>query len=280
MTIFHAPPRFSRRLLMLTAGVFLLAATDGALARNGGGNSNGGNFSDRGAMRSSDSGRNSGANHDAMKSRESSRDHDHSDKVPGKAYSEKPKDKEKDKTPPAATVSNNPPAPGTGGTNNIHPIPSPLPVASGSGKPTGVTAPVNTIHPIASPPPRTVTISDGVNTFQIPDGAGGVSVSSSRPGTITVSNGVQTQTVSGIKITISGALGVGVPKDIQVGRPNADGSTVIMSPLGTVTGSGGVVDAGKAIGNGVVDGVAAVGKGIGDVIGFPTGFSATAAGPQ
>ena len=265
MTSSNAPPKLSHRILMLTTAALLLAATDGALAKDEG------NSHDRGAMKSSESSRSSG-NHDAMKSHDSNRDHDHSDKVSerhkdksndagkqsepykdmGKEwYYDKTKDKEmtkgKDKTPPATTVSNKPPAPGTGGTNAIHPIASPPPVASGAGKPTAVAVPVNTIHPIASPPPHMVTISDGVNTYQIPDGAGGVSVSSSRPGTITVSNGVQTQTVHGIKITISGALGVGVPKDIQVGRPNADGSTVIMSPLGTVTGSSPIVDAVNAV---------------------------------
>jgi hypothetical protein len=37
---FNAPRKLSRRTLMLTAGIFLIAATEGALAR--GGNSGGG----------------------------------------------------------------------------------------------------------------------------------------------------------------------------------------------------------------------------------------------
>ncbi len=75
----------------------------------------------------------------------------HKDK--GKEYSEKNKDKDKHKTPGSSTASNNPSAPGTGGTNRIHPILSPLPVASSSGGSVGVTPPVNTIHPISSPAP-------------------------------------------------------------------------------------------------------------------------------
>ena len=58
------------------------------------------------------------------------------------------------------------------------------------------------------------------------------------PGQITVSNGVQSQTLFGIKMTISGAAGVGVPKSIGTGPRQADGSVVVLSPNGTVTGAG------------------------------------------
>ncbi|MGZ5917247.1 MAG: hypothetical protein ACXWJ4_07985 [Methyloceanibacter sp.] len=70
----------------------------------------------------------------------------------------------------------------------------------------------NTIHPIASPPPRVVTISVGGGSFQMYDGPGGMTVTSHHPGQLTISNGVQTQTLSGIKVTISGSAGVGVAR--------------------------------------------------------------------
>jgi hypothetical protein len=152
----------SRVAAVLAAGTVLLAAADGASARNGG------NSNDHGEMRSSQSSRISG-DHD-MESRESNRASDRSANVSqkdkakdgdkysekhkdkGEEYSEKTKDKDKDKNPGTTTANKNPPAPGTQGTNTIHPIPSPSPVASSPGSPTGVT-PVNTIHPILSPPP-------------------------------------------------------------------------------------------------------------------------------
>jgi hypothetical protein len=94
---------------------------------------------------------------------------------------------------------------------------------------------VNTIHPIPSPPRRVVTISNGKDSFQIYDGPGGVTVTSSRPGQLTVSNGVQSQTLSGITMTITGSAGVGVAKGLGTGPRQADGSTVVLSPNGTVT---------------------------------------------
>jgi hypothetical protein len=84
--------------------------------------------------------------------------------------------------------------------------------------------------------------------------------------------------LSGVSVTISGASGVGVAQGIGVGRPKADGSTVIMTPSGTVTGTG-VVDAVKAVGTGVADGLGAVGKGVADVFGLPSGFEATRSPP-
>ena len=36
MTWFNTPPKFSRQILLLTAGIFLLAGTEAALAKHGG----------------------------------------------------------------------------------------------------------------------------------------------------------------------------------------------------------------------------------------------------
>ena len=82
-----------------------------------------------------------------------------------------------------------------------------------------------------------VTVSDGKgNTIIIPDHGGGVAVTSSRPGSITINNGTETRTLNdSYKLTISGARTVSVDKGIQVAPPKADGSTVIIAPLGTVT---------------------------------------------
>ena len=171
MTWFNTPPKFSRQILLLTAGIFLLAGTEAALAKHEG------DSNDHGGM-SHDSG-----DHDKMKGRDSKREGDSNVKFsqnhkPGRvgdklAENHKNKDKggdkqadknkhkdgdkyaEKHKDRHGEKYSNNPPAPGTNGTNNIHPImsPAPAPVASGSGDPTDVAPPVNTIHPIINPIP-------------------------------------------------------------------------------------------------------------------------------
>jgi hypothetical protein len=232
MTGFNTPPKFSRQIAMLTAGIFLLVAPQGALAKHKD------HSDDHGAMESAakgmDSEKHKGKHKDKEYAEKDMNSEKHKDKGKDK-YAEKTKDKDKHETP-GTTADNN-----TSGTGKPGEVPTnsgiiPTGPVPGTPAPVAVSGPgaVNTIHPIASPPPHTVTISDGVNTFQIPDGAGGVTVTSTRPGTITVSNGVQTQTLSGIKMTISGALGVGVAKGIQVGRPDAPGSTVIMAQ---VTGS-------------------------------------------
>ena len=172
MTWFNTPPKFSRQILLLTAGIFLLAGTEAALAKHGG------DSNDHGGM-SHDSG-----DHDKMKSRDSKREgdsnvkfsqnqksknkdgdklaenHKNKDKG-GDKHADKNKDKDGDtytethKDKHGEKYSNNPPAPGTDGTNNIHPIisPAPAPVASGSGSPTDIAPPVNTIHPIINPNP-------------------------------------------------------------------------------------------------------------------------------
>jgi hypothetical protein len=112
---FNVPGKLSRRILMLTAGIFLIAATEGALAKGG---------SSGGGMRGPAFGPCSGA-HVGMTSHESNRDRDHDR---GDKYSDKHKDKDHDRY--AGKCKH--PAPGTCGTNTIHPIinPNPKPVAS------------------------------------------------------------------------------------------------------------------------------------------------------
>jgi len=102
--------------MMLAAGIFLIAATEGALARVG--NSGGG-------MRGPAFGPSVGA-HVGMTSHESKRDHDR-DRDHGDKYSDH---KHKDHDKYAAKCKH--PLPGTCGTNTIHPIinPNPKPVAA------------------------------------------------------------------------------------------------------------------------------------------------------
>src|SRR5215468_4156737 len=114
MLRFKPPPKISRRLLVLMAGIFLLAGADGALAGNGG-------------------------IHDGIRSQGSSPDRDHSSKVTthddkakgGDRRSEKNGDidKKKDKAPVTTTTTNKPPVAGI--NNTIHPIPgTPNPAAA------------------------------------------------------------------------------------------------------------------------------------------------------
>jgi hypothetical protein len=181
MARFNAPRKFSRQILVPAAVIFLVAATQSAVAKNGG------HSDDHGALHSDkdkdkagdihpqigdkgfDKHKNKGDDQakyakkpeEKTKYKYTQKHKDKNDdgskyaekhKDRGKEYAEKTKDKDKHKTP-GSTASNNPPAPGTGGTNTIHPIQSPAPVASGSGAPGDVTPPVNTIHPIPSPTP-------------------------------------------------------------------------------------------------------------------------------
>ena len=158
---------------MLAAGTVLMAAGHGASAKGGGDHdkmksheSNGGsNLSDKLSQKHKDKDEEKYSEKHKDKGKEYSEKMKHKDKDKdaekysekhkdkGKEYAEKKKDKDRHKTNGNSTASNNPPAPGTGGTNTIHPIPSPAPVASSSGSPAGVTPPVNTIHPIINPNP-------------------------------------------------------------------------------------------------------------------------------
>jgi hypothetical protein len=138
------------------------------------------------------------------------------------------------------------PAPGSvpGAANTVPSIP-------GSAAASGTRA----IGTVTGPGKGIVTVTDAKgNSFIIPDHGGGVAVTSSRPGALTINNGVETRTVTGVKLTISGARTVSVQKGIQVGPAQADGSTVVLPTNGTVTGGpdGGFV---HALGKGLADGV-------------------------
>src|SRR6266478_8062771 len=124
MICFDAPGKLPRRTMMLTAAIFLIAATQGALAK--GGNSGGG-------MRGPAFGPSFGA-HMGMTSHESKHDHYHDR---GDKYSDKHKHKDHDKYADKCKH----PAPGTCGTNTLHPIINPNP------------KPVSTPPPASSPGP-------------------------------------------------------------------------------------------------------------------------------
>jgi hypothetical protein len=111
MICFNASRKLSRWTLMLTAGIFLIAATEGALAKGG---------SSGGGMRGPAFGPSSRA-HVGMTSHESNRDR-------GDKYSDKHDDKHHDKYAEKCKHR----FLGTCGTNTIHPIinPNPKPVAA------------------------------------------------------------------------------------------------------------------------------------------------------
>jgi hypothetical protein len=248
------------------AGAMLLAA-DGALAHSG----DHGHGSDGSQMKSHDSKSDHSDKHsdkykdksgDMRSDKHKDKDSKHAEKMKEKAekraekmkekaerraekmkekeekQAEKMKDKDKDKTTTTSTTTaNGTPAPGSdkdlfgkgivGRTpTDIKPVP---------GTPASGTVP----GPGATNAVRAVTISNGKGgSFQIPDHGAGVTVTSGGPGKLTISNGVQTQTVSGIAWTISGASGVAVDKSLGTGPRKADGSTTVLSPNGTVTGGG------------------------------------------
>ena len=297
------PPNFARQILLLTAGIFLFVAPQAALAKHKD------HSDDHGGMSSNDSSHDQGDEHSDdhkdknkdhaekdMKSDKHKGKHKHDeesalngmdlDKHKGKhkdkdkEYAEdgtnsekhkgKHKDKEsadKDKTTDTAstTDSNAPPA-----TNDGKKPTDITPIDQGSASDLGA---MNAIHPIASPTPHKVTISNGVNSLQIDDGAGGVTVSSNSPGTITVSNGHDSQTLSGGTLTVSGALGIGSGNGVQVGPTNGEGKTVIAltppppppaaEPSHVISHPGILSGISDAIG----DGLDSVGHGIADAAG-------------
>jgi hypothetical protein len=227
------PPKSCRQILMLTAGIFLLGATDGALAKNGG------NANDRGKMRSDDSGRDHGDKH-SEKHEEKSRNGDkssalrevhkdkdndkHSEKSKEKGedkHAEKTKDKDQDKTAGTTTTSTTPAAEGdlfgkgiVGNTpTDIKQIP--LDPGTGGKMPTSQAG-------------GNVTVSNGVSTYEISNGPGGVAVYSGKDGTITATNGKESKTLNGGSVTLSGdVIGVGAAQNIQVGARNGEGKTTV-----------------------------------------------------
>jgi hypothetical protein len=182
-----------------------------------------------------------------MKEREAK----HAEKMKEKEAKHAEKMKDKDKTGTTTTANGTPAANGgkddlygkgiVGPNTNLKPVPgTPAPGAT-----PGPSAGNNTIHPIpgtAAPAPATgsgngiIRITDQRgNSIIIPDHGTGVTVTPAGPGHVTISNGADSRTVSGIALTISGAKTVSVDKSLGTGRPPADGSTVVLTPNGTVT---------------------------------------------
>jgi hypothetical protein len=137
-----------------------------------------------------------------------------------------------------------------------------------------------------TPHPSVITISNGVKTYTLPYDPK-FSVEVTNPGSITVHSGNQTVTLPGGSITVHGQATSTFAAD-RAGLQtiiNSRGDTVFaikpqpqsQPPTQLVptkdSGSGGivggVVDAGKAVGNGIVDAGKAVGNGIEDIgLGF------------
>jgi hypothetical protein len=81
-------------------------------------------------------------------------------------------------------------------------------------------------------------VSNGLVTYKIPNGPGGLELSSNAPGTITVSSGSNSVTVRGPALTLSGGVVLApfATPGVHV-APNSDGSytAVLDTPLGEWT---------------------------------------------
>jgi hypothetical protein len=245
MTSFNAPPNFSHRMLMLTAGILLFAAADGALAKNGGHSNNHG---DKHSERHDDKNRN-GDKKSAL--REVRRDKDiggdkhaathkdketkHAEKLKEKAEKRaermkeketKQADKSKDqsKTTGTTTTTAGGKTPAADGSLFDHGVVGktssdikqiPIDPGMGGKTPTSATG-------------GNVTVSNGRDSYEISNGPGGVAVYSGKAGTITVTNGKESKTLNGGSVTLSGnVIGVGAAQNVQVGARNGEGKTTI-----------------------------------------------------
>jgi hypothetical protein len=249
----NAPPKIPHRILLTATAIFLLAGTEGSVARGGS------NFGDHGGMKTHEF----GTPHEGMKTHESHRDRDRRDNEGQSARKRedrhqdaderaaKMKDKEKatptadsgkdlfgkgivGKTPTDIKPIPGSAAPGTAGNNTIHPIVTNNPKQPSANAPTSTgqlppNDPVGNTRPTPGPnPPTVVSVSNGVTTTQIQNGLGGVTVFSDKPGTITVSNGKESTTLNGASVTLSGnVVGVGGGQGIEVGPRNGEGNTVV-----------------------------------------------------
>ena len=101
-----------------------------------------------------------------------------------------------------------------------------------------------------------MTVSNGVTTYEIPNGPGGVAVYSGKDGTITVPTARSTKTLNGGSVTLSGdVMGVGAAQNVQVGARNGEGKTTIAirpqadakptAPGHVVTGDGSITVTGR-----------------------------------
>jgi hypothetical protein len=241
------------RTAAAVAAALVLIAADGALAKGNGDHDHGQSHSDSGQMKSHDSKSDHSDKHSEKNKDKSGemraekhkdKDSKHADKMKEKdddKHAEKTKDKDKDKTATTGTATGGKPAPTpTSGA-------TPAPAAPGA---TPGPAAINTIHPIPSPPPAPVLGSgNGIiritdqsgNSVIIPDHGAGVTVTPAGPGHVTISNGVDSRTVSGIALNISGAKTVSVDNSLGTGPRQADGSTTVLTPNGTVTGGAGSI---------------------------------------
>jgi len=137
---------------------------------------------------------------------------------------------------PVATKNAPSPAPGTGGTNTIHPIPGPAPTTNLPPPTHGGTPPR---APVAEAPGGPAVVSNGQVKLYIPNSASGLSVTSNKTGTITVSNGDPTHSVTlpGGSVTISGGgvTTVGGAPGVQViTHPNGDFVAAATPPASNV----------------------------------------------
>jgi hypothetical protein len=278
----------SRRLSVAVAAIALCIAADDSVAHGGsGGNDHG--HSDQGhmsSMKSRDAHR-SEKHSEYHMDRKDHKDHGDNDKRSRGKDSEKhakkhkdnktadkthDKDKDKSAGATATTTTGKPPAPGTHGTNTIHPI-----INKNPAQPTPTLGmlppndPVGNTHPTpGTNPPSVVTVSNGLTKIEIQNGPRGVSFYSGNPepGWLTVTNGTESSSIRGGSVTLSGAIGIGGdPNDIEVGPPTANGDRAVAirpsaPPVpGHVPGGRGILgaiggavkDAGKAIGRGAVD---------------------------
>jgi transcriptional regulator with XRE-family HTH domain len=271
------------KLAALAAAALCIAA-DGAFAHGGNGEHDHGH-PDQSLMNGIKS-RDSRA---GEKHAKSGIDKDHGDK---QKYSERHKSKDGDRRAQKDNEKNRTPV-----ANTIHPIINKGPIVTASGKPAH-TAPANNIHPIINSqpisgaqstagtlppndpvgnthpapgtnPPTVVTVSNGVSTYQLQNGPGGVAVYSDRPGSITVTNGTESKTLTGGSLTLSGTvIGVGAGQNIEVGTRNNEGNTVVAikpePPPATPLPNGGNNDfrSGGGVGVDILNGVSDFGYGL------------------
>lgn len=267
------PPNFSRQILLLTAGIFLLAAPQGVLAKrkdhsdDHSGMSSNDSSEDHGDKpskdpknkvsekhkgkhkeESADNGMDSEKQKSKHKDKESAENGTSSEKHKGKnkEQAEKTTDTEQDKTTPGTvpTANGNTPTAdgdlfgkGIAGRKGLDGQANASMPAPGAAP--GPTA-VDTIHPIptpaAGPGNGMVRITDqNGNTMILPDHGAGVTVTNAGPGKVTISNGVDSLTVRSIDVTISGAKTVSVDKSLGTGPRRADGAVNVLTPNGTVT---------------------------------------------
>ncbi len=232
------PPKLFRRMLLLTAAVFLLGAADSACARNGGHSNDNGGGRDHGD-RHSEKHERSGDNRSALREVRRDKDGDkhaekHKDKDrDGDKHAEKHKDGEKHKDKEAKQADKSKDQGKTSDTTTA--ADGKTPAAEGSLFDHGVVGKTPTdiartpIDPgTGRKPTGNVTVSNGKDSYEISNGPGGVAVYSGKAGTITVTNGKESRTLNGGSVTLSGnVIGVGAAQNVQVSARNGEGRTTI-----------------------------------------------------